>query len=126
MTSELTCVVTAQDAAGEGGTAADSWLCVDCGVNTAPGFSTKAELNTAFARGIKEIPQTITAMSEVYCVRDRVWSAAGIGSGCLCIGCLEKRLGRRLRPKDFQRGDAFNHPAVPGTPRLLDRRGRQG
>jgi hypothetical protein len=44
--------------------------------------------------------------------------------GCLCIGCLEKRLGHRLQPKDFLRGHPFNLPHVPGTPRLMNRRGR--
>jgi hypothetical protein len=41
------------------------------------------------------------------------------GEGCLCIGCLEKRIGRRLKPKDFT-----DHPfnQLPGTPRLLNRR----
>ena len=43
--------------------------------------------------------------------------------GCLCIGCLEKRLGGRLKPKDFQRGHPVNYPNVPGTPRLMNRRG---
>ena len=42
--------------------------------------------------------------------------------GCLCIGCLEKRLGRVLRPKDFKRGHPFN--TLPGTPRLIKRQGR--
>jgi hypothetical protein len=42
--------------------------------------------------------------------------------GCLCIGCLERRLGHRLKPKDFPRNDPFNHWRVPGTPRLLKRR----
>jgi hypothetical protein len=41
--------------------------------------------------------------------------------GCLCIGCLEKRLNRVLRPKDFQRGHPFNiaagHPASPAAAR---------
>jgi hypothetical protein len=40
--------------------------------------------------------------------------------GCLCIGCLEKRLGRRLGPKDFLRHHAFMR--LPGTERLLNRR----
>jgi hypothetical protein len=35
---------------------------------------------------------------------------------------LEKRLGRRLKPKDFKRGDAFNQPHLPCTPRLRSRR----
>jgi len=41
--------------------------------------------------------------------------------GCLCIGCLEKRIGRRLKPKDFLRDHPFN--LMPGTQRLLERRG---
>src|SRR5262245_57063648 len=44
------------------------------------------------------------AIGEVYMVRDEVWDAA-IGADSfisfLCIGCLELRLGRRLRPSDF-------------------------
>jgi hypothetical protein len=43
--------------------------------------------------------------------------------GCLCIGCLEKRIGRELRPADFDRSHEFNQPDVPGTWRLLERRG---
>jgi len=40
--------------------------------------------------------------------------------GCLCIGCLERRLGRRLTPKDFSRRHPFNK--TPGTGRLIERR----
>jgi hypothetical protein len=60
---------------------------------------------------------------EVYTVRDSVWKAAAIEpmGGCLCIGCLEKRLGRRLTPKDFLRRHPFN--SLPGTERLTERRG---
>ena len=42
--------------------------------------------------------------SEFYMVHDRVWEAAGMtlhGGGYLCIGCLERRLGRRLHRADF-------------------------
>jgi hypothetical protein len=35
--------------------------------------------------------------------------------GCLCIRCLEKRLGRQLKPKDFLRDHEFNDLRVPGT-----------
>ena len=72
------------------------------------------------------IPQTIDDQSEVYHVRDAVWKAAGMEpfGGCICIGCLEKRLGRKLKPKDFLRGHQWNRPIVPGTPRLMKRRGR--
>ena len=105
----------------------ENWLCIDCGTNTSPGMSTRAELEAALAvdENDEGVEQSITANSEVYTVRDRVWAAAGMEpyGGCLCIGCLEKRLGRVLKPKDFQRGHVFNSPAMPGTARLLKRRG---
>jgi hypothetical protein len=58
---------------------------------------------------------------EVYDVRPSVWKVARIEpmGGCLCIGCLEQRLGRRWR-------DFTSHPCntMPGTERLLWRRKR--
>jgi hypothetical protein len=58
-----------------------------------------------------------------YTVRDLIWAKAGMEpfGGCLCIKCLEKRIGRRLKPKDFLKGHPFN--SLPGTPRLIERRG---
>jgi hypothetical protein len=103
-----------------------SWLCVDCGVNTAPGMSTRAEIYQAIVvESKKGIELEINGQSEVYTVRDAVWAKAGMEAdgGCLCIGCLEVRLGRKLKPKDFLRGDEFNSPEIPGTSRLLERRG---
>jgi hypothetical protein len=41
------------------------------------------------------------ALGEYYMVRDEVWEQAAGDDGMLCIGCLEKRLGRRLEPRDF-------------------------
>lgn len=40
---------------------------------------------------------------EDYMVTDEVWQATGLGhhDGSLCIGCLEKRIGRRLTWLDF-------------------------
>jgi hypothetical protein len=38
---------------------------------------------------------------EYYMVRDDIWKARGAGTGMLCIGCLEKRVGRLLRRQDF-------------------------
>ena len=108
------------------GVTPESWLCIDCGINTSPGMSTRAELEAAFAADkSKGVEQRITAESEVYIVRNVVWAAAGMKplGGCLCIGCLEKRLGRCLRPKDFLRSHVFNSSRMPGTPRLLKRRG---
>jgi len=104
----------------------DSWHCIDCGFDTAPGCFNRAEMAKAIACGgkYKDIPQSIDNRSEVYEVRDALWKKAGMEpfGGCLCIGCLEKRLGRRLRPKDFVRDDLLN--IIPaGTKRLLNRRG---
>jgi hypothetical protein len=38
---------------------------------------------------------------EDYMVRDDIWRVYGVGNGMLCIGCLEKRLGRQLCSQDF-------------------------
>jgi hypothetical protein len=39
--------------------------------------------------------------------------------GCLCIGCLEKRIGPTLTPKEFSRKHPLNK--MPDTERLLVR-----
>jgi hypothetical protein len=119
--------VLSHDPHGESfkGRTAESWLCVDCGVNTAPGFSNRKDLELAFAL-YGEAEQQITSESEVYTVTDEVWRATGLEGwgGCLCVGCFEKRIGRRLRPKDFLAGHEFNSPDIPATRRLRKRRGR--
>src|SRR5437879_5416864 len=85
----------------------ESWICVDCGVNTHPGCpdgpQTRIDIALTGKSGV-----TLDRQTEVYSVRDSVWSQAGMRSwnGCLCIGCLEQRLGRELRPNDFSRHDA--------------------
>jgi hypothetical protein len=103
----------------------ESWACIDCGVNTAPGCSTRAQLEQAFAvsfRAEEAVTQHFDDWSEVYMVKPAVWKAAGMADfgGCLCIGCLEKRLGRTLVPKDFPRNHPFH--SFPGTKRLRARR----
>jgi hypothetical protein len=112
----------------------ESWNCVDCGVNTAPGLLNRVEMEKAAEALGKRwdegegIDQTIDHHSEVYTVREAVWKKTGMEpmGGCLCIGCLEKRLHRALKPKDFLRGHPFNDPRMPGTPRLLKRRKDRG
>jgi hypothetical protein len=102
----------------------ESWACIDCGVNTAPGCFDRARLEPAYAvdwEG-KGVTQTVDHLSEVYMVRPAVWTVAGMTDGCLCIGCLEKRLGRTLTPKDFPK-HALN--SMPGTARLRARRARE-
>ena len=99
----------------------EDWLCIDCGVNTAPGIADgKTALKQIETDGVSL--STIGPDSEVYMVRQKVWQKAGMEpfGGCLCIGCLEKRLGRKLKPKDFDWKHNFNF--MPGAPRLLDRR----
>jgi hypothetical protein len=101
----------------------ESWLCVDCGVNTHPGCPSGPETRIEIAlTGKSEV--TFDHQTEVYHVRDSVWSQAGMRpwSGCLCIGCLERRLGRQLWPKDFAQHDK-TWSEFPSTDRLLDRRG---
>jgi hypothetical protein len=102
----------------------ESWDCVDCGVNTAPGSATRAEIDAAFELRTREGRQMVFGdRSEVFHVHDHVWKAAGLEpfAGCICVGCLEARLGRRLQPDDFA-----DHPfnRMPGTPRLLEHQGR--
>lgn len=97
-----------------------SWLCVDCGADTAPGVNGKVQMLKEI-RDKGESPCTFHAGCEVYTVRESVWNKAGSPSGCLCISCLEKRIGRRLKPKDF-RDDPF--APLPCTERLRSRRGK--
>ena len=104
----------------------ESWLCVDCGFDTSPGSLGRSKMFAAYKANSYTVPRIdISSQSpdqEVYTVRDVIWQEAGKPSGCLCIGCLEKRLGRRLKPKDFARGDTFNDPRLPASPRLRSRR----
>src|ERR1700739_3274185 len=74
----------------------ESWNCIDCGFDTAPGCSTREDMEQALAvvRNDQGVTQTINDQTEVYMVRSTIWKAAGMDDfgGCLCIGCLEKRL----------------------------------
>jgi hypothetical protein len=113
----------------------ESWACIDCGINTAPGHHARVEVEQAFALGRCNTNPVLhfDEHTELYMVKPKVWKAAGMNagqggfgdqngdSGCLCIGCLEKRLGRTLKPKDFSRKHPYN--SMPGTERLLSRRG---
>ena len=69
-----------------------------------------------------QINAYIDSNTEAYYVKPSVWRAARMedDGGCLCIGCLEKRLGRELTPRDFPE-HPFNR--MPGTERLQKRRG---
>jgi hypothetical protein len=115
----------------------ESWLCADCGYDTAPGWLTQAQVRArceavGYERAADEVADRQAALAhdpavasrwEIYMVRPAVWARAGMEpfSGCLCVACLEKRLSRKLKPKDFS-DHMFN--ILPGTPRLLARRKR--
>jgi hypothetical protein len=101
----------------------ESWLCVDCGVNTAPKMLDGPTMRARRALKSGEPEFAITADSEVYTVRDVIWKKAGMEpwGGCLCIGCLEKRLGRKLKPKDFLLDHEFNQPHFARNKLLRDR-----
>ncbi|MFY9958320.1 hypothetical protein [Bradyrhizobium sp.] len=103
----------------------ESWACIDCGINTAPGVLNRVRIEQALAADWNNqgVEQTVDEWSEVYIVKPSVWRAAGMEQmgGCLCIGCLEGRIGRTLVPKDFPRKHPLNR--LPGTERLLSRRG---
>lgn len=106
----------------------ESWHCIDCGINTAPGHLNREQTEQAFARdwANKGVYNTYTQLTEIYEINDQVWEAASMKpmGGCLCIGCLEQRIGRTLTAKDFVRKSPLNHPVLPGTERLLARRKR--
>jgi hypothetical protein len=122
--------MTDKEMTGMKGLIPESWHCIDCGANTAPGLLNRAEMEIAAAAlgaawdDGKGITQTINSDSEVYTVRSAVWSKAGMEpmGGCLCISCLEKRLGRTLKPKDFLPDHPFN--SIPGSARLMQRQKR--
>jgi hypothetical protein len=112
----------------------DSWLCIDCGMDTAPGVMNRpqilasidmAMMDGRWDKGEWSVPLTFTPECEVYIVNDSVWRAAGNPEGCLCIGCLERRLGRGLMPRDFPPDHPMNGDRMPGTARLLKAQGRK-
>jgi hypothetical protein len=99
----------------------ESWDCIDCGMNTAPGLLNAAETVMAFWKQ-GHAPMNFDERCEVYTVKSDAWQAAGMAwdGGCLCVGCLEVRLDRRLRPKDFKTKNGLNWK--PCTDRLMSRR----
>ena len=94
-----------------------------------PGCATREQVDNRLRAGaLRAGADTVVTMvfgehTECYLVKAKVWEAAAMEGygGCLCIGCLEQRLGRQLRPKDFVRNHPLNQ--TPGSQRLLERRG---
>jgi len=61
---------------------------------------------------------------EWFTLHDHVWRRTGLESngGCLCIGCVERRISRRLLPEDFQSTENNQNYRFMGE-RFLDRVG---
>ena len=85
--------------------------CTDCGMPTTPCTGEK---------GCRHAGRW-----EHYMVREKVWAAAGLMNGFLCVGCLERRIGRLLVPSDFTKAP-INGPNPWDTPRLAARKGHAG
>jgi hypothetical protein len=91
--------------------------CKDCGIDTTP---------CTGKRGCRH-----KGRWEHYMVHDVVWAAARMKvefldhSGFLCVGCIEKRLHRKLTPADFPQYP-INETCPWDTERLASRkRGEQ-
>lgn len=72
--------------------------CVDCGVDT-----------------------SFDGVNEYYSVLDTIWDTYGAGRGMLCIGCLESRIGRTLRPMHFSSAPINAIAILHGSDRIKER-----
>jgi hypothetical protein len=81
-------------------------LCVDCGASTTP--------TNHMGR-----PDRTGPGFEWYMVHDALWAQAGMppNGGCLCVGCLELRLGRPLQRTDLT-DYPINDPSWLDSPRM--------
>src|SRR5262249_10220981 len=116
----------------------DNWDCIDCGRDTLPGSNYRlfkmlglpVSLRGSVKAGTKKRPSTIeislqppTHNAEMFALHSRIWRAAGAPDGCLCVGCVERRIGRKLTSRDFLKRHPLNKPASYVSRRLRDRRG---
>jgi hypothetical protein len=62
------------------------------------------------------------AIDEYYILHHSVWRRANPAiAGMLCLGCLERRLGRQLTPEDFAPSLVNDHPECRRSTRLRAR-----
>jgi hypothetical protein len=91
---------------------------------TAPGGRTAREWDRAPCKdcGQRTIG-TRKAPGEWYMVHDELWAQAGMEplGGWLCVGCLERRLGRRLASADFKPVPANDSARMRHSDRLASR-----
>ena len=61
-------------------------------------------------------------IGEYYFIHTPLWlSVVGSKTGMLCVGCLEKRLGRKLRRNDFTNAWINDPRYGPKSQRLMSR-----
>ena len=78
------------------------FLCLDCNVDTG-------------------------AIYEHYMLVDSTWYLIHDSNrGMLCIGCIEKRLGRQLNANDFNDSYLNNPTTAPKSARLMERMSNHG
>ena len=64
----------------------------------------------------------ILEIKEFYMIHDELWAQINPQlEGLLCIGCVEKRLGRKLKPEDFPSYEANSYLILPQSHRLKSR-----
>lgn len=79
-----------------------------------------ADINPEF--DCKDCKQNTSIMDEYYMVRDQVWrNEARMRKGMLCIGCLERRIDRKLLSIDFIYAPINFHNFFPQSERLRSR-----
>jgi hypothetical protein len=120
----MTCLHVEEPPLSLKGLTSEHHNCVDCGVNTAPGLPPR-ELAEYLVNLDGKVPMMLTSDSEMFIVHEHIWEKAGMEpwGGCPCVGCLERRIGRRLKPRDFVRDHPFHYPELPRSERLSQRLG---
>jgi hypothetical protein len=59
---------------------------------------------------------------ELYMLQDETWNLTGLSkAGMLCVGCTEKRIGRELKPQDFNNSYLNNFRTASKSARLMKR-----
>jgi hypothetical protein len=63
-------------------------------------------------------------IEEYYMVHDSMWERHGVDLDMLCIGCLEKRIGRILKKTDFTKYPVNTDLTMRRSSRLRTRLGQ--
>lgn len=91
--------------------------CIHCLIKKHPGIPSEHRLEIAWIHYIQQEnkPYNIDkgckdcrGIDQPYMVLNSVWKAAKMKKGFLCLACLEKRLNRRLKLRDFMQNAPIN------------------